>query len=498
MSSHVQVVADSNAGPSRPAGTLERLLALGWSGIENSCRQLLSLAFFFATVRFLHPSDLGIFALALAFNCIAGVFIDEPIGESLVQKAKVTRADWDTGFTINLAIALGFLAITAGVSPLLARSFHEPALAYAVPALGVGSAFGALGNIQKAYLSRALKFRVIAQVTMTSQIVAGCCALGLAVAGFGYWSPIGGVVLPALIGSLLYWTVSPWKPRLRLNRETIASRLPYAAYSSAVRTVYLVRDQAPLIIAGIVLNVATVGFLNLAIRITRSLGQLFEEVTSRPMLSLISREQHDLAAFGRVLLQVLTIIGALALPAFVGLAMIGPLLVPLVFGAGWTETAEMLPFVCASLGGWVVLHIVAVSLRACNLGRYAVYLTGPATLADAAILAVLMPISLHWALLGWAVRAVVAVPVAIWVLGRQLGVAARPLLGRWLPPFIAAAMMAIALHFANAYPVLGSGLTGLLCNIALGAVVYLGILAACAQSLLRQSLALIRERAGSR
>lgn len=482
------------AAPGHRTGALERLLSLGWSAIESTCRQLLSLAFFFATVRFLHPSDLGIFVLALALYCVAGVFIDEPIGEALVQKADITLDDWNTGFTVNLVIAAIALGIAAAISPLLAIGFHEPALAYAVPALGIGAMFGALGNIQKAYLSRALRFRAIAQITLVSQVVGGACTLALAVLGYGYWALIGGVVFPAIFGSALYWIVSPWKPRLRLNRETIASRRPYATYSILVRSVYLIRDQAPLIIAGMVLNVSMVGFLSLAMRVTRSLSQLFEEVTSRPLLSLISREQHDLAAFGRVLLQVLTIIGALALPAFVGLTMIGPRLVPLVFGPGWAPTAALLPYVCVALGGSVVLHMIAVSLRARDLGRYAVYLTVPATAADVVIFATLMPISLQWALAGWAIRAVLTIPVAVWVLRHHLGVGVRPLLDRWVPPAIASALMAAVLYGVEAGQYTGTGLPGLIGAIALGAGVYLATLALCAHSLLRQAIAALRAR----
>ena len=42
----------------------------------------------------------------MALTGIFAIFIDEPIGEALVQQAKTTTSDWDTGYPVNIAIAL--------------------------------------------------------------------------------------------------------------------------------------------------------------------------------------------------------------------------------------------------------------------------------------------------------------------------------------------------------------------------------------------------------
>ena len=62
------------------------------------------------------------------------------------------------------------------------------------------------------------------------------------------------------------------------------------------------------------------------------------------------------------------------------------------------------------LGSWLILHIVAVSLRARLLGRTAVILTAAATLFDVALLAALAPLGLELALIGWAARDVLSIP----------------------------------------------------------------------------------------
>ncbi len=450
----------------------ERLLTLVWSGIENTCRQILSLVFFFISVRFLHPADLGLFAVALAFSSVALTVIDDPIGEALVQKDDTTTADWNTGFTINLILSATLTVIVAAVAWPLSLVLNEPALRLALPVLASSLVIGSLGNIQKALLARMLRFRTIAQTTLIAQIGGGIASITLAVLGFGYWALIANVLLPVTINSAIYATISPWKPRLEIDRATIVSRLPYTVYSAAIRSIYLVRDQSPLLIAGLFVDLAQVGFLSLALRVARSVSQLFEEVTGRPLLSLMSREQHDIRQFGQALIEVLTIVGVFAVPGFVGLAIVGPRLIALAFGAKWAPAGAFLPWICIVLAGWLMLHIVLVSLRAQEQGRLAVQLTIPAALIDAAILIIFIPLGMKWALMLWAGRAVLTLPVAVHVLRKRLGVPLQALAQRLAFPLLASAIMGLVLVFATRVQILGSGFVNIGTTIMLGCLTY--------------------------
>jgi O-antigen/teichoic acid export membrane protein len=426
----------------RCQGRADRLQTLGWSAVENACRQLLSLGFFLVTARFLQPSDVGVFALSLAFASITQIFVNDMIPESLVQKPNITNTDWDTGFTLNLIIAVGFLILWLTISWPVSRMLGEPSLQLTLPVLATAGVIGAFGDVQKAFLARTLCFRVIAQTTLIGQIIGGVAGVVLAVFDFGYWSMIAALTITTAVGSVIYWWQSSWKPKLRIERATIESRFSYAAYVAAIRTIYLLRDQSPLIIAGLLVDLTQIGLLSLALRIARSMGQLFEEVTSRPLLSLVSREQHDIVQFGNVLAEVLTLVGMVAIPGYSALAIIGPLALPLVFGQKWAMAGTYLPLVCAALGGWLLLHVAVVSLRARSLGRTAVALTAAAVSVDMVIIAVLAPFGLRLALMGWAARNVLSVPISIYIFQTRLGVSARTLMTRWAAPLVATALMA--------------------------------------------------------
>ena len=98
--------------------------------------------------------------------------------------AVTALADWNTGFTINVLLAVGFLVLMLFLSAPLAHLLNAPSLRLAIPILSFASLAGALGAIQKAYLGRLLRFRLIAQSALIGQIVSGAVAVGLAVKGF--------------------------------------------------------------------------------------------------------------------------------------------------------------------------------------------------------------------------------------------------------------------------------------------------------------------------
>jgi PST family polysaccharide transporter len=420
---------------------ITRLSVVVWSGLENSCRQILSLVFFFVSVRFLHPYDLGIFAIAAAYQSVTLIFINDMIGETLVQKSVVTDADWNTGFTINLILAGGFLLVSLVTSHPLALLLKEPSLTFVVPALCFATLISAFGEIQKAFLGRALRFKFIAQTSLIGQVVGGSTSVLLAVFGYGYWALIANVVVTYSLTSAIYWRYSSWKPHIQIDFTIVRTKLSYAVYFALIRSVYTIRDQSPLIIIGLFADVVQVGLFSFALRICRSLSLIFEEVTTRPLISIISRE-HEVNRFVSVLNDIITMIGVSALPMFVGLAMLGPSLIPLIFGSKWAIAGGLLPDLCIVLGSWLMLHIVIVSLRSKNLGRTAVALSSVVTFIDALIVALLAPFSIEVALTGWAARSILSIPVSIWILHSRLGLSVKTLLSRWIPPLSATVAMA--------------------------------------------------------
>jgi O-antigen/teichoic acid export membrane protein len=450
--------------------------SLVWSGIENLCRQALSLVFFFISVRFLHPYQVGVFAFALALTSVGQIVVDEVVGEALIQKKEITIADWNTGYTVNLMLALGVLLIALLASYPLAALVNVPSLTVLLPMMGVSVVIGALGNMHKAFFARNLRFRLLALITLTGQGIGGITSVVLAASGFGYWALASGIVVTTSVSTILYRWNSDWKPVLGIDRAMIASRLPYCGYVTANRTIYMVRDQAPVIIVGMFIGPTQAGLLNLALRVVRCLGQMFEDITTRPLIALISREQHNLAEFVKLLMRVMMVIGFLALPAYSGLAIVGPEFVTLFFGANWTPVGAFLPALCLVLGNWLVLHIAIVGLRAATFASLGTKIAATVTVLDVIILLALIPFGLKWMLYGWAARSLLSLPLAMYMLQTRLGLSAYCFLVHWVPALMATIVMVGGLELWDGVYGLPAGTPGLIGVVIASAVIYVAVL----------------------
>ena len=93
---------------------LQRRVARGvaWTIVDNWGRQLLNLLVFIVIARFLLPEEFGLVALAMVFVVLAQLFVDQGLGDAIVQRRQLTREHIDTAFWA--ALLLGAALTAAG------------------------------------------------------------------------------------------------------------------------------------------------------------------------------------------------------------------------------------------------------------------------------------------------------------------------------------------------------------------------------------------------
>ena len=232
----------------------------------------------------------------------------------------------------------------------------------------------------------------------------------------------------------------------------------------------LVRDSAPALVVGAFFDATAIGLFALAFRIARTLGLFFEDMSRQPLMALMSREQANPRAFSRLLLDIVTVLGVAGLPAFTGLALVGGYLPGLVFGHAWAASGALLPWLCIVIAGWVMLHVMSVSLRAHGKVRLAFRLLAPLVGLDFVCLVGLAPFGIRTALIGMSVRMLLSLPLLAMVANRWLDLSVAELLGRWMLPVLGTlAMAATVLAVIHEF---GAELSSLAYACLAGAAVY--------------------------
>jgi O-antigen/teichoic acid export membrane protein len=175
-------------------------------------------------------------------------------------------------------------------------------------------------------------------------------------------------------------------------------------------------------------------------------------------------------------MHVMMVIGFLALPAYCGLAMVGPPLVTLFFGANWTPAGAFLPALCVVLGNWLVLHIAIVALRAAMFASLGTKIAATVVALDVIILVALTPFGLKWMLYGWAARSLLSLPLAMYMLQTRLRLTAYRFLMQWVPALMATMVMAGGLELFDEVYGLPASTIGIVGLVIASAVIYTTVL----------------------
>src|SRR5262245_51767727 len=175
-------------------------------------RSVVRLGALMVLARLLDPTDFGLVAMVTVITGVFEVFATGGLSAATVQSAEVSDAQISTLFWFNVAIGvlIGLLCVAA--APLVSTFYKDPRTALVLVAVAPAYVFNATVVQHLALLQRHLRYVALAAIEVGSEIISAALAIGLAVAGYGYWAIVAGVVTLPLVITIGAWTASGWIP----------------------------------------------------------------------------------------------------------------------------------------------------------------------------------------------------------------------------------------------------------------------------------------------
>jgi O-antigen/teichoic acid export membrane protein len=292
--------------------------------------------------RLLEPSDFGLLAMALVIISFADLFKDLGTKAALIQRDEVSSRFASSIFWLNVGMGALLTATVMLGAPTIASLYREPALTAVLRVIAVVILSSAFGVAQQAYLYRGMRFRAIASVQFTFAAVNMVVSLLLAFSGFGVWALVFGTLAGSLIGTLLTWLLSDWRPMMHFKFEHVRQVAGYSLNLSASNVFGFVLSDADKVIVGRALGVASLGYYNLAQRILLYPVVSITQVLQQVLFPSMARMQSDDAALGRGYLRACAAIAMLTFPAMVGVSVLAAPLVSTVLGERWMPSAVLI------------------------------------------------------------------------------------------------------------------------------------------------------------
>jgi O-antigen/teichoic acid export membrane protein len=160
--------------------------------------------------------------------------------------------------------------------------------------------------------------------------------IGLAIAGFGYWSLVIGAVVGSFLGAAGALAVCPYRIRLRFKRETLSEYFSFSWPLVLSRGELIIVAQASLLIATWTSGLAAAGAITFATAITQ-FTQGVDHIVTRTIYPAVCAVRERSALLFEVFVKSNRLALMWGMPFGFGLALFAPDLVHFVIGDKWED-----------------------------------------------------------------------------------------------------------------------------------------------------------------
>jgi O-antigen/teichoic acid export membrane protein len=296
--------------------------------------------------RLLTPTDYGVAGLALVFASLTSVISDPALGTALMRRPRISELDRSTVFWSMLLVGTVLTVGGVAASGLVAEIVGQPEVKRLFAVLSLTFVISCASVTQIALFNRDLSFRALQIRQMCAVVIGGSVGVVCASLRLGPWAIVGNQVAYTTASALLVWLMSPWRPKWVFSFSSLRELGSFGSKLYAADLLGWSQENADNALVGRVLGSAALGTYALAYNLMFVPLQRISQPIMQVMAPAYSRLQDDPVRLERVWLRSKRLSASLLTPAFFGCIVVGPDLVPVVFGEKWHAAVLPLQLLC--------------------------------------------------------------------------------------------------------------------------------------------------------
>jgi len=378
--------------------------ALRWRAVGLAGSRAIALIRTLILARLLVPDDFGLLAVGVVTIEFLLSLTDFGLRPALVQLPSPTKSQLDSAWTVGLLRALVIAGLVMILAPLIAATFAEPRAVNVIRLLALGPVLNATRSARTTELTRALSFRSLTAIGLTSALVHTAVAIGLA-SSLGVWALVAGVLAGVLAGSLVSYRVAPYRPHLVIDRAAVAPLYRFGRWIFASGVIAVLAELVLQAVISRRLGTVQLGLYFLAARLAFLPNQVVTDAVSKVAFPVHVRLQEHperaASAFGKSL----TGMWALLVPTYLVLVVLTPALVEELLGPRWIGSTPVIQILALAGIAGVVADATIPLLKGRGHTRGLVLLYA---VRSAVILALVWTLAGRFGIVGAAVAWVVA------------------------------------------------------------------------------------------
>lgn len=320
-----------------------------WIGLSQTAIQISRVATTLVLATLLTPADFGIVALV---TVVSG-FFERVVGDTGTSSAIVQRETLTHGLVssiLYLNILVGFttsMLFIVAANPIAIFLGDQETIDF-IRIAGLLAVVNSFTYVPLALFRRKLQFSKLAISNLANAIVTGLSSIGLALADYGPWSIVYGNLAGSVVGVVVAWSMSGWRPARYFSRADLSEISTFSAYLSAKNLFGYVTYAGDRYVVGVLVGVADLGFYGLANRLMRYPTQIVAQTYRSTVFPGLARIQNDHAAMADAYRRSVSTIAYLVFPLCVGVAAVSVPLVSFALAPVWEPVAPVLAIIACT------------------------------------------------------------------------------------------------------------------------------------------------------
>jgi PST family polysaccharide transporter len=276
-------------------------------------------------------------------------------------------------------------------------------------------------------------------------LIGGVAGIILAMLKFGVWSLVVQTLTTYLLGSVLLWYISEWRPKLKeFSFECVRDLWDYSSRIFAFQVLKYFAQNTDKLIIGYFLGPVTLGFYTFAYKILVYPVSVFVGAIGIYLFPKFSRTQKDLNSIKLSYLFINKATNIVVFPAIIIVAVLCPIFIPFIWGEKWIPAIPLIQ----------ILSILGILIPTVSyVGQVMKALDHPGWLFNWSIFITILVFMLTWiglalfgimgATVGLVVSYVLALPLNFWILIKLIDTSFKDVLGLCMPAIVSIFFMII-------------------------------------------------------
>lgn len=428
-----------------------------WVGVSAVVMSVLTFARGIILARLLTPEAFGLMAASMMATRLIEILTETGFGAALVQRQDRFEEARDTAFTMMFARGCLLALLSVVIAPFVARFYGEPIITSIVAVVGLSFILSGSQSLRWVALQKALDFRRLTYMELTTAVVTFVIAVGLAFWLRNVWALVFTQIAGAAVTSIVSYWIVPGRARFRFDPAIARELYNYGKFITGLAVVVFLTRELDNAVIGKLLGMETLGYYVAAYTLANIPTSYFTRVVGKVLFPMFSQLQNDYERLRSAYAQGIGLVTTLAVPVSVSMVVLAPEIVQALYGGRWSQAAGPLR-VLAVFGCFRALWVLNGYLyNAIGRPQIDFYLSLGRLVAMSVLL---LPLTMRYGVIGASLAVTIPMgaqfAVGVYLskrfIGTPLSVAVRPLAAAAAQGVVLAAILIAAKSVVTADP----------------------------------------------